>query len=178
MAIIKDDQQQRRDLISAKAEILQLRDEIVDLHNEIEDLKKQHPEEYGDCLPSTGSYPAKIDVVDHSLLWSRATPSSKTYTARVTAYAPFDNQSGMCNDGDPNYTSTGQRPSPRIIAVDPQRIPYGSTVRIEGLEGNFIAGDTGSALRGYDGVAIDIYVDTYKEAMDWGVQYLEIEVFE
>ena len=101
-----------------------------------------------------------------------------TFIGRITAYAPFDNKSGMCNDGDPNYTSTGQRPSRRIVAVDPSKIPYGTLLRIEGLDEIFEAGDTGSALRNYDGFAIDLYVDTYREARTWGVQYLEVEVIE
>ena len=36
--------------------------------------------------------------------------------------------------------------------------------------------DTGGALRSYEGVAIDVYFDSYEEAMEWGVQYLEIEI--
>lgn len=98
--------------------------------------------------------------------------------ARVTAYAPFDNQSGMCSDGDPNNTSTGQRPGPEIAAVDPDKIPYGTRFKLEGFGRIFVAGDTGSALRAYDGIAVDIFMETYEEAMRWGVQYLEIEVID
>lgn len=96
--------------------------------------------------------------------------------ARVTAYAPFDNQSGICNDGNPNSTSTGQRPGPSIVAVDPKKIPYGTKLKIKGFNRIFTAGDTGSSLRRYDGIAIDVYFDTYKETRRFGVQYLEIEI--
>lgn len=96
--------------------------------------------------------------------------------ARVTAYAPFDNQSGICNDGNPNVTSTGQKPGPAIIAVDPAKIPYGTKLKIEGFSRTFIAGDTGGALRRYQGVAIDVFFETYREAIRFGVQYLEVEI--
>lgn len=97
--------------------------------------------------------------------------------ARVTAYAPFDNQSGICADGSPATTSIGWRPGPDIIAVDPREIPYGTLVFIPG-HGFAVAGDTGGALRRYDGVAIDVYKDSYDEAIQWGKQYKTIYVYE
>jgi len=108
------------------------------------------------------------------------TPSSKKYkvvNARITAYAPFDNQSGVCNDGDPSNTSTGQYPNRKLIAVDPSKIPYGTKVYIPSLDEWFEAGDTGSALRNYNGYAIDLFVKTYKEARNWGVRYLEVWIY-
>ncbi|MDW7670000.1 MAG: hypothetical protein SCJ93_14340, partial [Bacillota bacterium] len=42
-----------------------------------------------------------LDITDNKIT---------TITAIVTAYAPFDNQSGMCNDGDPTSTATGTYP--------------------------------------------------------------------
>ena len=97
--------------------------------------------------------------------------------ARVTAYSPFDNQSGMCADEDPSVTSTGVRPGPMYIAVDPKRIPYGSRVYIPGY-GMAIAADTGGALRRYRGVAIDVYKETYREMRQWGKQYLTVVLVE
>ena len=83
----------------------------------------------------------------------------------VTAYAPFDNVSGLCNDGDPTNTATGTYPtSGRTIAVDPTVIPYGTEVWIEGY-GWRTAEDTGGAIKGNK---LDIMVDTYREAMSIG----------
>jgi 3D (Asp-Asp-Asp) domain-containing protein len=97
--------------------------------------------------------------------------------ARVTAYAPFDNKSGICADEDPSVTSIGHRPGPLYVAVDPKRIPYGTKLRIPGY-GDVIAGDTGGKIRQYEGIAIDVFMNTYKETVIWGVQYLEIEIIE
>lgn len=103
--------------------------------------------------------------------------ATRVITARVTAYAPFDNKSGMCADSDPSVTSIGLKPGKEYIAVDPKKIPYGTKVIIPGY-GEVEAGDTGGALRAYDGVAIDVFMDTYEEAIQWGVQYLEVEVYD
>lgn len=96
--------------------------------------------------------------------------------AKVTAYAPHDNKSGICalNNNNPR-TSLGQVPNRGIIAVDPQRIPYGSKVFIPDI-GIVIAGDTGYNLRKYNGVAIDVYFNTHEDALKWGVKYLEVKV--
>lgn len=98
-----------------------------------------------------------------------------TVLARVTAYAPFDNRSGICNDGDPTNTSTGRSPGREYAAADPQKLPYGTKLEIPGY-GTVEIQDTGGALRSYEGIAIDVYFDSYEEAMEWGVQYLEIEI--
>ena len=95
---------------------------------------------------------------------------------RVTAYAPFDNQSGICADDNPSSTSTGTYPQYGTIAVDPFRLPYGTEMYIPHY-GYGVAEDTGGALRNYHGFAIDVYVDTYEEAMAWGVQYFDVIVF-
>lgn len=98
-------------------------------------------------------------------------------TIKVTAYAPFDNQSGICNNGDPEHTSTGVRPGKKYAAVDPARIPYGTKLNVPGY-GIVEAQDTGGALRNYEGLAIDVYFDTYIEAIIWGEQFLEVEIIE
>lgn len=102
--------------------------------------------------------------------------SPQTVKAKVTAYAPFDNQSGICSDGNPASTSTGQRPGPTIVAVDPKKIPYGTKLKIQGFDRVFVAGDTGGALRRYDGYAIDVFFETHAQAMRFGVQYLQVEI--
>lgn len=104
------------------------------------------------------------------------TGGSRVVKAKVTAYAPFDNQSGICSDGNPASTSTGQRPGPTIVAVDPKKIPYGTKLKIQGFDRVFVAGDTGGALRRYDGYAIDVFFESHAQAMRFGVQYLQVEI--
>lgn len=89
----------------------------------------------------------------------------------VTAYAPHDNISGMCNDGNPNSTATGTYPTAgRTIAVDPNVIEYGTVVYIEGI-GERVAEDCGGMIRQN---CIDLMVDTYDEAMRFGRQKLKV----
>jgi 3D (Asp-Asp-Asp) domain-containing protein len=99
-------------------------------------------------------------------------PKGLTIKAKVTAYAPNDNKSGICNDGD-ILTSTGKIASRGMVAVDPKKIPYGTKLYIPGY-GIAEAQDTGGAIRAYDGVQIDIVMDSYEEAIEWGVRYLDV----
>lgn len=63
-------------------------------------------------------------------------------------------------------TATGTAPKAgRTIAVDPDRIPLGSAVKINGRE--YIAEDTGGAIKGN---RVDIFVADHGEAMAKGVK--------
>ncbi|WP_208560303.1 3D domain-containing protein [Marinilactibacillus kalidii] len=72
------------------------------------------------------------------------------------------------------HTATGidLRVNPRVIAVDPSVIPLGSTVEIPG-KGTYIAGDTGSAIKGNK---IDIHFSTVAEAYAWGRKNITIKI--
>lgn len=84
-------------------------------------------------------------------------------TFKLTGYAPFDNKSGMCHDGDPTRTASGSYPTRgRTIAVDPKVIPLGTPVWVQG-HGWLVAEDTGGLIKGDK---IDIMVDTYEETLD------------
>lgn len=98
--------------------------------------------------------------------------------AIVTAYAPYDNKSGMCNDGTPDTTATNTKPKHGTIAADPKRIPYGTKLYIPEY-GYGIVEDTGSALRkDKDNIRIDVYMDTYEEAIEWGKKEMIIYIIE
>lgn len=55
------------------------------------------------------------------------------------------------------------------IAVDPEVIPYGSTVLINGQA--YIAHDCGGAIKGN---RIDVYHDSHKEAWNFGLQHADV----
>ena len=98
--------------------------------------------------------------------------------AIVTAYAPYDNKSGMCNDGTPDTTATNTKPKRGTIAADPKRIPYGTKLYIPEY-GYGIVEDTGGALRkDKDNIRIDVYMDTYEEAIKWGKKEMIIYIIE
>ena len=87
----------------------------------------------------------------------------------VTHYCA-ENYPHICNDGDATRTATGTKPTPgRTIAVDPDVIPYGSEVVINGH--TYIAEDTGGAINQN---RIDVVVDTHAEALQKGIYSTEV----
>ena len=88
---------------------------------------------------------------------------------KLTAYC-CENYPHICNNGDATTTATGTTPTPkRTVAVDPNVIPYGSEVIICGH--TYIAEDCGGAIKGNQ---IDIVFATHEEALEFGVQYANV----
>ena len=78
--------------------------------------------------------------------------------------------------GCSGITATGinlkANPGMKVIAVDPNVIPLGSKVWVEGY-GYAIAGDTGGAIKGNK---IDVFVSSKSEAYAWGRKKVLIKV--
>lgn len=78
------------------------------------------------------------------------------------------------------YTHTGRRTAtgaiPRVgtVAVDPEVIPLGSRLYIEGY-GFGIAQDIGSSIKGE---RVDVFLDTEEAARRWGVRRVKVYVLE
>ena len=90
---------------------------------------------------------------------------------RITAYCPCEKCCGAWADG---ITATGTIATEgRTIAVDPDVIPLGSIVEINGVE--YVAEDVGGAIKGD---RIDLYFNSHQDALEWGVQYLDIFLIE
>lgn len=104
------------------------------------------------------------------------------FEAKVTAYCSCPKCCGIWSKDHPSrqgtdyeqYTTSGTVPTAgRTIAVDPDIIPLGSKVVLNGHE--YVAEDTGSGVKGNH---IDIYFDSHEAALDWGVRTMEVQVFE
>jgi len=63
-------------------------------------------------------------------------------------------------------------PDQKVIAVDPNVIPLGSRVWVEGY-GEAIAGDTGGAIKGNK---IDVFIPTQNEALKWGRKQVKLKI--
>jgi len=87
----------------------------------------------------------------------------------LTAYC-CEEYPHICGTGD-GLTATGCPVSPGIVAVDPDVIPLGSTVVIDGQR--YLAADTGAAVKG---MRVDIAVPTHAEAEAFGAQKAEVWV--
>ena len=93
--------------------------------------------------------------------------TGQSVTVQATAYST--NQPALT---DTTATGINLTSNPNVIAVDPNFIPLGSTITIPGY-GTFIAGDTGSAIKGN---RIDIHMTDLNRAMNFGRQTLTIQV--
>src|SRR5699024_4266589 len=98
-------------------------------------------------------------------------PSGKTISVSATAYTAY------C-DGCSGITATGvnliKNPNQKVIAVDPNVIPLGTKVYVEGY-GYATAEDTGGAIIGN---RIDVYFPSKNQALNWGVQSVDVTIVE
>ncbi|MFC0524631.1 LysM peptidoglycan-binding domain-containing protein [Pontibacillus salicampi] len=98
-------------------------------------------------------------------------PEGKTYNMEATAYT------ANC-DGCSGVTATGidlnANPNKKVIAVDPDTIPLGSEVYVEGY-GKAVAGDIGGDIQGN---RIDVFMKNHSEAINFGRQTVEVTVLD
>lgn len=90
-------------------------------------------------------------------------------TFKLTAYCPCPQCCGEWADGI-TYTMT-EATAGRTVAVDPKVIPLGSTVYINGTP--YVAEDIGGAIKGN---RIDVFFPDHQTALQFGVQYAEVEI--
>ena len=150
-------------------------DETSSLRSQVENLKSENIK-IETMLKEKEYENFKLEVQVHELQERKL--AKNTFMAKVTAYSPLDDRNGINSSGNPRVTATGMLVSRGVVAVDPRKIPYGTKLKIEGFDRIFIAGDTGGALRNYDGYAIDLFHHSYDEALKFGVQYLEVTIIE
>jgi 3D (Asp-Asp-Asp) domain-containing protein len=72
--------------------------------------------------------------------------------------------------GQPSYI--GLPLARGIVAVDPNVIPMGTRLYVEGY-GEAIAADQGGAIKGN---RIDLYFDSRQEAMNWGIKTVQVTI--
>lgn len=96
---------------------------------------------------------------------------SKEFYVNSTAYT------ANCN-GCSGTTATGvnlkANPNAKVIAVDPNVIPLGTKVYVEGY-GYAVAADTGSAIKGNK---IDVFLSSKSAAYRWGSKRVKIKILE
>ncbi|MFB4170105.1 LysM peptidoglycan-binding domain-containing protein [Virgibacillus sp. JSM 102003] len=100
---------------------------------------------------------------------SQDNPEGKTISVSATAYtADCAGCSGVTSTG----VDLNANPNAKVIAVDPNVIPLGSEVYVEGY-GYATAADIGGAIKGNK---IDIHVPTKDQAYDWGVRTVDVTI--
>ena len=99
------------------------------------------------------------------------TSSAREMVVEATAYTAYcEGCSGI------TYTGINLRANPnqKVIAVDPDVIPLGSTVWVEGY-GTAVAGDIGGAI---DGNRIDVFIPNYNDALEWGRRTVTVKILD
>jgi len=93
----------------------------------------------------------------------------KTITVKATAYTAYcEGCSGITKNG----VNLRQNPDEKVIAVDPNVIPLGSKVHVEGY-GYATAADIGGAI---DGNEIDIFYPEEQTALNYGVKTVKVSI--
>ncbi|WP_079710497.1 3D domain-containing protein [Paraliobacillus ryukyuensis] len=115
---------------------------------------------------------AKTEEASHQTKETATSTSSneqETLTMTATAYtADCSGCSGITATG----INLNNDRNKKVIAVDPDVIPLGTRVYVEGY-GEAVAGDTGGAINGNK---IDLHVPTKKEAYEWGVRTVNVTI--
>lgn len=110
---------------------------------------------------------AEREAAEREASSSRTFPVARSMEMRSTAY---------CLKGN---MRTGVRTRDGMAAADPSVIPLGSVVRVSHTDGRvigiFVIMDTGGAVRGNK---LDIYMDSCREASDWGIKRVVAEVLD
>lgn len=139
-------------------------------------VKTETVKEGKDRIVAVGTQPAPTVSRGSSSSSSSAGSSSsgearsgRTLTVTATAYT------AGCS-GCSGITATGinlnKNRNMKVIAVDPNVIPLGSRVYVEGY-GEAIAGDTGGAIKGNK---IDVHVPTKSDAFRWGNRTVKVTI--
>src|SRR5690625_211042 len=102
---------------------------------------------------------------------TEGSPEGKTISVTSTAYtAECDGCSGVTSTG----VDLNANPDAKVIAVDPNVIPLGSKVYVEGY-GYATAVDTGGAINGNK---IDVHISSKDKALSWGSKTVNVTIVE
>jgi 3D (Asp-Asp-Asp) domain-containing protein len=100
-----------------------------------------------------------------------------TMTMTVTAYSPDERSCGKWADG---ITASGYSVwtnGMNLVAADESILPFGSLVSVPGYDNGDVVPvlDRGGAIKGK---RLDVLYATHERAMQWGVQKLEVTIWE
>ena len=147
--------------------------EIDELERRVEELEQARVETTDaepDPEPDADTAPS-ITKANTNVKLTAIEPTPKNLGRfKLTAYCACPKCCGAWADGV-TYTGT-KATAGRTIAVDPDVIPLGSVVSINGRE--YVAEDIGGAI---DGNRVDIFFNSHAEALEFGVQYADVSIY-
>src|SRR5699024_11079938 len=116
----------------------------------------------------------KESKTDHSSKESEtksAESSEEVMYMNATAYSANCNG---CSEDTAKGINLNDNPDLKVVAVDPDVIPLGTKVWVEGY-GNAVAGDTGGSIKGN---RIDVHVPTRSDASQYGWKKVKVKILE
>jgi 3D (Asp-Asp-Asp) domain-containing protein len=152
-----------------------IEEEIIKEEVQIETSQKESTAEQT-ITPTVKTQP-QVKVEEKPIAQQQVPIQEEVQTANNTIYlgnfkiSAYCHCARCCGKSD-GITATGTKATAnRTIAVDPRSIPLGSKVIIDGQ--TYIAEDTGGAIKGNK---IDMYFATHQEALNWGIQYKDVQL--
>ena len=102
---------------------------------------------------------------------------ARTVRMLVTAYSPDARSCGAFADGITASGYSVKTNGMRLVAADTTLLPFGSMLSIPGYDDGYIVPvlDRGGAIKGDH---LDVLFPTHEEALQWGVQYLDVTIWE
>jgi 3D (Asp-Asp-Asp) domain-containing protein len=130
--------------------------------------------------PAAAVAPAPVPAAaEEPTLYFDGRPLRRVRTVRmlVTAYSPDERSCGIWADG---ITASGYSVwtnGMRLVAADTRILPFGSIVTVPGYNGGQPVPvlDRGGAIKGN---RLDVLYPTHEIALRWGVQRLDVDVWE
>ncbi|GAB2484191.1 resuscitation-promoting factor [Alkalibacterium psychrotolerans] len=139
----------------------------------VEEVVEEEPAEEAETVVEEQPAEAASEPVEETQA-TEATQASESRSGRwmtVEATAYSRNQEVLSNF---TFTGIDLRENSRVIAVDPDVIPLGSTVYVPGY-GEYVAGDTGGAIIGN---RVDLHMESVADAFEFGRRTLDIQIVE
>ncbi|WP_431802061.1 ubiquitin-like domain-containing protein [Halobacillus andaensis] len=170
--IIKNGKESSRELVNEEVEKESV-DEVVALGTK-EETAEPEEEQSEPAEKSNSSEPELVSASASESSKEKAPKqesSSKTMEVKATAYTA---DCAGCTGKTTTGIDLNKNPDKKVIAVDPDVIPLGSEVWVEGY-GTAVAGDTGGAIKGKK---IDVHVSSASEAQSFGRKTVEVKVMD
>lgn len=170
--VLLGDLEGERDALAAELEAKKAEEEAAKIAAKEEAARKAAEEAARQSAPA----PVAPTVMSYQGVSPLAEPANcphgESFTGNVSGYSSTLDQTW----GDPFTTATGTRVHWGTVAVDPNHIPYGCRLLIDGFPDTiFVAEDTGGAILGHWN-RIDIWFPTRIKALNWGRQLLTVTV--
>lgn len=177
--LIKEIEETKAHISEKQATLKKSENELKQKEKQLKRDKSKLTKENSELKQLESSYRNRINAQTNSTQTANVTKASnsskqtanvgKSFKVEATAYTPY------CR-GCSGITATGinvkNNQHQRIIAVDPNVIPLGSRVWVEGY-GEAVAADRGSAIKGN---RIDVLYKSQNAALQWGRRTVTVKI--